>query len=632
MRTKLLFIGLFLAILLSGCNNPVIQNEDNNLRARTGVDVWDDREGDAYLDGNATTTGNSYIGGALDVAGDTTLTNLDVSGAFTLTGTAGAGGIDMNSEIISNIGNAGTDFVAGGGFNLDGDLNLTGTSTNHLLLPLNNDPATPTLAFGDGDTGFYEASADVIGIAIGGISDWFIHSNAFQSNLAGGPSLNSITATAILPAFSPNKTDIDTGIGYAATDQLSLIAGGVEGHRITEAAGAITHELVGEVQGATFSNQMTNLASSQILGLTTDPRFLNMLNESPLSDMITNGDFSDATYTDTSVHALVGWVQGGTHDATNKFTIVAGECRMISDGTLSYINQVVLTIGQKYIITVNVTDITAGSAYCSVGGTDYLLSLGINRFVVTASTNGILFKRVGGVADITFDDVVITPVYEDISMKGHDGQYMGTWASGDRINKGSGWALDPNGTDAYIDLGDSDDFSFGDGTNDSPFTVFGLIEVVDTGGFQGIVMKFDITTGSENREFAVNMDGTEKLKLLLYDESANAYESEVVDASLSAGMHSIVTAYDGRGGVNAADGITIYIDGKEVASTRIASGTYVAMENLTTPLMIGASIGTGGVSEAFMQGDIGHVGIDAVEWSAADAWKHYLNTKGLNNL
>jgi hypothetical protein len=42
---------------------------------------------------------------------------------------------------------------------VSGSITISET-TGQLLLPLSNDAATPTLAFGDGDTGFYERSDD----------------------------------------------------------------------------------------------------------------------------------------------------------------------------------------------------------------------------------------------------------------------------------------------------------------------------------------------------------------------------------------------------------------------------------------------------------------------------------------
>lgn len=71
--------------------------------------------------------------------------------------------------------------------------------------------------------------------------------------------LASETATATNPVFTFNN-DLDTGLGRAAADQLSLIAGGVEGIRITEAGGAISINANGpfnEVTGGTSTFVIT---------------------------------------------------------------------------------------------------------------------------------------------------------------------------------------------------------------------------------------------------------------------------------------------------------------------------------------------------------------------------------------
>ena len=382
----------------------------------------------------------------------------------------------------------------------------TDVIAHQTILPLSNTPATPTLAFGDGDSGLFETSDDNLVISINGVNVFYFNATRFTTGM-GRSTLYNYLPDNITPNIVPLIDDADTGIGWAAADALSLIAGGVEGHRITEAAGAITHTLTGEVQGATYSNQMVNLASSQILGLMTDARFLNLLCENPAGGVMT-----------------------------------------------------------------------------------------------------------------------------DISMKGHDGTYQGAMTSGDRINKGSGWALDFDGTNDYIDLGDSDDFSFGDGTNDSPFTVFGLIQVVDGGVVQEIISKIDLTTGSELREWSVSLSAAERIYLDLYDESANAIEESYTTTALSIGWHTFAISYSGVGGVGASNGITMYIDGIGVGCSVVSDGTYVAMENLTTPVWIGANEGAGGTPTLFMQGDIAHVGCDAVEWSAMDAYRHWLTCRGLYNL
>lgn len=103
----------------------------------------------------------------------------------------------------------------------------------HIILPLTNDAVTPTLAFGDGDTGFYESGDDSLAIAIGGNLRWIIKDSEFESGNTRGISLRRVTGSATTPPYAIND-DENTGIGSPAADQLSLIAGGVEGIRITE--------------------------------------------------------------------------------------------------------------------------------------------------------------------------------------------------------------------------------------------------------------------------------------------------------------------------------------------------------------------------------------------------------------
>ena len=90
------------------------------------------------------------------------------------------------------------------------------------------------LWFGDGNTGFYESSDNSIYIAIGGTDKISIDGNSFQSRTNGGFSIrHSEAASGINPVFLPSKSDLNSGLGQNADDQLSLIAGGVEGMRIS---------------------------------------------------------------------------------------------------------------------------------------------------------------------------------------------------------------------------------------------------------------------------------------------------------------------------------------------------------------------------------------------------------------
>ncbi|MCK5217614.1 MAG: hypothetical protein KAJ93_07480 [Methanosarcinales archaeon] len=207
----------------------------------------------------------------------------------------------------------------------------------------------------------------------------------------------------------------------------------------------------------------------------------------------------------------------------------------------------------------------------------------------------------------------------DISGNDHDGTYTGTWATTQRLQLGRTWKLNPNGSDNYITLGDHDDFSFGDGSNDSVVTFFGMIENALDTVHRGIFSKWDETTGTEAREFLVYLRSTEKIQINISDESADVDCNRVTDAALSVGNHSFVITYDGAGGATAANTIKIYIDGALVASTATNNGAYVAMENLATPLWIGGWEQADGTPGDLIQDDFGCLGIDASEWTAAKA-------------
>ncbi len=222
----------------------------------------------------------------------------------------------------------------------------------------------------------------------------------------------------------------------------------------------------------------------------------------------------------------------------------------------------------------------------------------------------------------------------DVSGAGHNGTYKGTWAASQRINKGMGWVLNPNATDNYIDLGDSNDFTFSTGDlTDIAFTIAGVIEVVNTATNQMIFSKLDTTTGSTKREYNLYLGTDETLTMQFYDESVPVQVNRITNAALSVGFHSFTITYDGGGGATAANGITIYVDGAVVASTAANDASYVAMENTTTSFWIGSRVSTGGTPEYFMQGDFTPPLIDkGYVWSAATVNRFHQYMKGIFNL
>ena len=220
----------------------------------------------------------------------------------------------------------------------------------------------------------------------------------------------------------------------------------------------------------------------------------------------------------------------------------------------------------------------------------------------------------------------------DVSGQGHDGTYQGSMTTGDRVIKGMGWALDFDGTDDCINLGDDDDFSFGDGSNDVAVTWFGVLEVIPTAGNQQIISKKDLTTSSELREWGLHLNSSEMLVIEQFDESVNISIYKYGNAVLSAGWHTFVVASPGDGGATAMDNIEIYIDGSLVPSVASNDASYVAMENLNTLCRIGSHKNTSGIMNNFFNGDIALMGMDGSEWSAYDVHRFHQICKGLYGL
>ena len=93
-----------------------------------------------------------------------------------------------------------------------------------LLLPQEDTAVAPTIAFGDGNTGFYEHGADVLNISIGGNLRYSFSANALTTSSSQGPHMARENKSATNPVWT-FADDTDTGIGSAGADIVSLIAG-----------------------------------------------------------------------------------------------------------------------------------------------------------------------------------------------------------------------------------------------------------------------------------------------------------------------------------------------------------------------------------------------------------------------
>ena len=164
------------------------------------------------------------------------------------------------------------------------------------------------------------------------------------------------------------------------------------------------------------------------------------------------------------------------------------------------------------------------------------------------------------------------------------------------------------GGDQAVEIADDNELSFDDSGAAGPFSISAWVYFTQTGVSQTILSKYDRTTGAEAREWRFFVNSDDELNLYLYDESANAYQGKRLRNDLSEGWHHVVATYDGRGGDNATLGISLYVDGSSIGSTTsIDIGTYVAMENTATKVVIGALYGSAGTLDEYWNDKIDNV-------------------------
>jgi hypothetical protein len=120
-----------------------------------------------------------------------------------------------------------------------GTAKLTTTNTG-ILLPFDNTPATPSLAFGDGDTGLYESANDVLEFAVAGVNLFSMQAGwIVRSTGSAKPGLLDENATGTNANIIPVRADTDTGIGSGGPDTLAIVCGAVQVANFTENVGVV---------------------------------------------------------------------------------------------------------------------------------------------------------------------------------------------------------------------------------------------------------------------------------------------------------------------------------------------------------------------------------------------------------
>jgi len=164
--------------------------------------------------------------------------------------------------------------------------------------------------------------------------------------------------------------------------------------------------------------------------------------------------------------------------------------------------------------------------------------------------------------------------------------YGATWNSS--CNAFVDGCFEFDGTDDYVNIGDSDSLSFGDGTTDNMFSVSAWVKMDDATLFQ-ILNKGENGVGGVGEEYWYGASGADNLYLRIYDQNINNYVSSYVTTAITgyegSYIHLAVT-YDGSG----SSGIVHYINSVAVDMTTDSVGAYTSMHNTNADLHLGQRI------------------------------------------
>ena len=185
-------------------------------------------------------------------------------------------------------------------------------------------------------------------------------------------------------------------------------------------------------------------------------------------------------------------------------------------------------------------------------------------------------------------------------------------------------SIDFDGTNDRINCGDSDSLSFGNGTDDSPFSISAWINVDDT-SVNRIINKTTVSSGGE--WLFTTGTAARTLVLNLYDHPATVHSGPYRGKAGTTSFNSyigqwvhVAATYDGRGGDTANAGINLYFNAALESTTNITAGTYVAMSNTSSPVQIGADPSW---TNNYMNGKIDEISVFNTALSSEDITNIY---------
>ena len=177
-------------------------------------------------------------------------------------------------------------------------------------------------------------------------------------------------------------------------------------------------------------------------------------------------------------------------------------------------------------------------------------------------------------------------------------------------------SLDFDGVDDFVDCGDNDNLSFGDGTTDSPFSISAWVKIpTGSAGFY-ICSKQTENSPPSRDEYALYISAVDsKMTFFVIDQDIANRRGRATNAiSIINQWFHVAVTYSGVGGSSAQNGIKLYVNGVRSDTTDSNKNSYTAMHNTTSPFRIGL------YTESIISpsGNVDEVAIFNSELSASD--------------
>lgn len=172
----------------------------------------------------------------------------------------------------------------------------------------------------------------------------------------------------------------------------------------------------------------------------------------------------------------------------------------------------------------------------------------------------------------------------------------------------SSYSMDFDGANDKINLGDSDTFSFGNGSTDTALSFSIWINLTTLSAPNCVINK---QTSSSNGEYKIYILTSGKIYIELANNGGEANGARGIQSGTNLSIdqwYHLTFTYDGRGGSTAYDGMNLYINGSLDSSTDWSYLSYTAMNNTNADLILGDLI-TGGSNPYDFNGSMSNYSI-----------------------